>query len=212
MDVKVGRVWEEDASFFTWIFIIRYCDEEIELNDLCCFRSEVYVDGDYLKTEFFVETELNFVDMSKLNAKQLNEQIDEVISTDPLKGVSTLEFKLLNVPQGVSEFLPVVFDTSYFCQFNCTVHSSLLDYRFRQRPLKQFWIYDQEDDDEGPFDQLTETDFFFADEDGKVPDYISLKDVDWLVDEYYKILIKMFDKQKQKLENFIETCMDADQK
>ena len=73
MDVKEGRVWEEDASFFTWTFIIWYCDEEIELNDLCCFRSEVYVEEDYMKTEFFVETELQFVDMSKLSAKQLNE-------------------------------------------------------------------------------------------------------------------------------------------
>lgn len=68
-----------------------------------------------MKTEFFVETELQFVDMSKLSAKQLNEQIDEVISTDPLKGMSTIEFKLMHIPQSTSEFLPVVFDTSFFC-------------------------------------------------------------------------------------------------
>ncbi len=115
MDVKPGYVKEEEASFFTRTFIIRYCDEEIELNDFCCFRSEVDVTEDYLRTPFYVESELFFIDMSKLTTKQLNEQIEEVIATNPLKGVSTLEFKVLNPLQSVSEFLPVVYDTTYFC-------------------------------------------------------------------------------------------------
>ena len=97
MDVKEGFTKEEDASFFTRAFIIRYCDEEIEINDICCFRSEVDVTDDYLKTEFFVETELHFIDMSKLTTKTLNEQIEEVLSTNPLKNVCTLELKILNV-------------------------------------------------------------------------------------------------------------------
>lgn len=121
------------------------------------------------------------------------------MSTNPLKGVCTNEFKVVHVLQSTSEFLPVVFDKSYFCQFNCTLHSSLLDYRFRQRPLKSFWIYDKEDDDEGPLEAITETDFFFADEEGHVPGYVNPRDVDSLVEDYYKILIKTFDKQRQKV-------------
>lgn len=40
---------------------------------------------------------------------------------------------------------------------------------------------------------LTEADFFFRDEDGHLPDYINLKEVDRLQEEYLKVLIKTFD-------------------
>lgn len=74
MDTRPGYVREEEASFFTWSFIIWYCDEEIEINDICIFRTELDVTSpDYLWTEFFVETELQFIDMSKLTAKTLPE-------------------------------------------------------------------------------------------------------------------------------------------
>ena len=58
MDTWKGYTREEDASFFTRTFIIWYCDEEIEINDLCGFWTEVDVVEDYLRTEFFVEAEL----------------------------------------------------------------------------------------------------------------------------------------------------------
>ena len=68
-----------------------------------------------MKTEFFVEAELNFVDMSKLQSKGLNDHIQEVNSLKPMKKVSRLEFKILNIMQGISEYMPVVFDLQYFC-------------------------------------------------------------------------------------------------
>ena len=58
MDTRAGYIREEEASFFTRTFIIWYCDQEIEINDLCGFRAEVDVVEDYLRTEFFVEAEL----------------------------------------------------------------------------------------------------------------------------------------------------------
>ncbi len=76
---------------------------------------EVDSDRDYMKTEFFVEAELNFVDMSKLQSKGLNDQIQEVNSLKPMKKVSQLDFKILNIMQGISEYMPVVFDLQYFC-------------------------------------------------------------------------------------------------
>ena len=51
----------------------------------------------YLNTEFFLECDLNFVDMSKLDAKETNEKMDEVISKNPLKKVTTLSFKCLKI-------------------------------------------------------------------------------------------------------------------
>lgn len=73
MDTRAGYVDESDSSFYSRTFIIWYCDEEIEINDLCCFWAEVDVEEDYLNTEFWVEVELHFIDMSKLTAKNIPE-------------------------------------------------------------------------------------------------------------------------------------------
>lgn len=37
MDTNPGYVQESDGSFYTRTFVIRYCDEEIEINDICNF-------------------------------------------------------------------------------------------------------------------------------------------------------------------------------
>ena len=98
MDIMEGFVAEEDSSFHTRTFLIRYCDEEVELNDYCVFRAEVNLDeNQYLNTEFFLECDLYFVDLSKLESKQMNDQISEVVKHKPLKKVTSLTFKCLKV-------------------------------------------------------------------------------------------------------------------
>jgi hypothetical protein len=88
--------------------------------------------------------------------------------------------------------MPVVFDTSYFCQFHCSVHSTLLDFRFRTRPLRSLFLAES-DDDEPETSGQPEADFFFADMDGNLPRQVDPEKLDRLSDEYVKILIKMHD-------------------
>ena len=54
------------------------------------------------------------------------------------KCVSVQKFKVKKLCEGAFEYIPVVFDESHFCVALCTFHSSLLDFRFRPRPLKPF--------------------------------------------------------------------------
>jgi len=54
------------------------------------------------------------------------------------KCVSVQKFKIKKLCDGVFEYIPVVFDEQHFCVALSTFHSSLLDFRFRSRPLKPF--------------------------------------------------------------------------
>ena len=62
---------EDDTSIFlTKAFLIRYCEEEVELHDIVLFRAEIDVEPDYLNTEFFLECELFFSDLSNLGGPE----------------------------------------------------------------------------------------------------------------------------------------------
>lgn len=52
--------------------------------------------------------------------------------------VSVQKFRIRKLSEGIFEYVPVVFDEQHFCLALCTLHSSLLDFRFRPRPLKSF--------------------------------------------------------------------------
>jgi hypothetical protein len=42
----------EDNEFQTKTFLIRYCEEEVEINDVALFRAEIEVEPEYLNAEF----------------------------------------------------------------------------------------------------------------------------------------------------------------
>lgn len=51
-------------TFNTRAFMIRYCEEEVELNDIGHFRIELDLeDSQPAKVEFFMEVELMFSDL-----------------------------------------------------------------------------------------------------------------------------------------------------
>lgn len=69
---------------------------------------------------------------------------------------------------GISEYFPIVFEGQYFCQFNCTLHSCLIDIRFRPLP--------QSLEDHGTQHYAeSEAKFFFKDEEGKIPSELNSK-------------------------------------
>ena len=53
-------------SFFTKGFLIRYCEEEVEINDVVLFRDELTVDKDLYNTDIYVEFDLFFSDLQKM--------------------------------------------------------------------------------------------------------------------------------------------------
>ena len=52
------------------------------------------------------------------------------------KSMSTRKFSLRRMAEGIFEYVPVVFEEQHFCVSLCTVHSSLLKFQFRTRPLR----------------------------------------------------------------------------
>jgi hypothetical protein len=46
------------------------------------------------------------------------------------------KFKIQKLAQGLSEFVPIIFEDQYFSVLNCHVQSVLLDFRFRMVSFK----------------------------------------------------------------------------
>ena len=115
-------------AFVTKAFMIRYCEEEVELNDVAYFRTEVPVE-DLETWNLIFEAELMFSD---LGGNLTSESVQEEMSKKPEFGVvSSATFTLTAPTNGLHEYVPVLFDESHFCVANATIHCALVDFRHR---------------------------------------------------------------------------------
>mmetsp|Transcript_110309 Transcript_110309/g.172498 ORF Transcript_110309/g.172498 Transcript_110309/m.172498 type:complete len:752 (-) Transcript_110309:227-2482(-) len=124
-----GHINEESGTFSTRSFLVRYCEEEVELNDCCQFRIEV--DESELNKPIVLEVDLMFADLSQ----QGGVSEDPDVESTEFKSVSTQKFCIHGSVHGLHEFVPIVFGEFHFCLTNLVVHTVLLDYRFRLQPL-----------------------------------------------------------------------------
>ena len=65
-----AQIIDEESTFCSKAFLIRYCEEEVEINDIVHFRTEVDVNPEYLNTEFYMEFELMFSDLQGLGGPE----------------------------------------------------------------------------------------------------------------------------------------------
>ena len=65
-----SQILEDLSGFNSRSFLIRYCEEEVEINDIGLFRAEIDVEADYLNTSFYLETELFFSDLSAIGGPE----------------------------------------------------------------------------------------------------------------------------------------------
>jgi len=61
-----SAILEDQGAFTSRAFLIRYCEEEVEINDIGLFRAELEVEPEYLNTNFYLEVELFFSDLSSM--------------------------------------------------------------------------------------------------------------------------------------------------
>jgi hypothetical protein len=59
-------IQDEEQAYLTKGYLIRYCEEEVEINDVVMFRAEVDVEPGYMKTHFYLESELYFSDLANM--------------------------------------------------------------------------------------------------------------------------------------------------
>lgn len=50
--------------------MIRYCEEEVEINDIILFRAEIEVEPEYLNIDFFIEFELHFSNLDSIGGSE----------------------------------------------------------------------------------------------------------------------------------------------
>ncbi|MFS8159411.1 MAG: hypothetical protein ACMG6E_04200 [Candidatus Roizmanbacteria bacterium] len=58
-----SQIIDETSSFVSRAFLIRYCEEEVEINDIGLFRAELDIEPEYLNTTFYLDFEVFFSDL-----------------------------------------------------------------------------------------------------------------------------------------------------
>jgi hypothetical protein len=65
-NLMASRILDDEQAFCSKVFLIRYCEEEVEINDVVLFRAELEVQPEYLNSDFFLEVELHFSNLDKI--------------------------------------------------------------------------------------------------------------------------------------------------
>eukprot|EP00357_Protocruzia_adherens_P011452 CAMPEP_0115014822 /NCGR_PEP_ID=MMETSP0216-20121206/26337_1 /TAXON_ID=223996 /ORGANISM="Protocruzia adherens, Strain Boccale" /LENGTH=844 /DNA_ID=CAMNT_0002384695 /DNA_START=9 /DNA_END=2543 /DNA_ORIENTATION=- len=124
------------SAFQTKSFLIRYQDEEVQINDIAHFRTEIDIQDNYLFQSFIFEVELMWTDLSNIGGLELwKYQMNQIESKAEFKSVSTRKFRLNNSYTGIHEYAPILFDELHYCMVCTSIHSVLLDFKFRSKPL-----------------------------------------------------------------------------
>jgi len=117
------------------MFVIKYCDEETELNDFCEFQLEIPAERDFLDVNYELEVELYFGDANRIGGieklfnpiKKLKECIDFV-------PVVSQKFLVTGVGRGVSQYFQMEVPGEFYGLCNMLLHSALIDFRYRAIP------------------------------------------------------------------------------
>lgn len=135
--MQESQTYDDSASYQTKVFFVRYAEEQIAIRDFVRFRTEVDVQSGYLSTEFFLKCELYYAPPPTHNFQMAisspEVMRDEVVNkgTTVFKCVQTRVFQVNNLLMGLSAYVPLHFDREFTSNCHCTIHGSLIDYRFR---------------------------------------------------------------------------------
>lgn len=134
---------ETNFEYVTKTFLIRYSDEEVEIDEFCYFRIEIPY-SKQIKNDLMynIEFELFFSDalMSLSKDKKGNQGM---LSNVEFKSVSQ-QVLIINsggLNQGyVESFAPVVYSDSFSSVLNCSVHMVSLDYKMRMNNMTPYML------------------------------------------------------------------------
>jgi hypothetical protein len=191
------------CSFSTRAFLIRYCEEEVEINDIAYFRIEIDV-PDFKKASLFVETELMFSDLN--GNVTVEEAINQIENKVEFKTVSKSEIRILNSAGGLHEYVPVIFDENHFCVANLIIESTLLDFRFRTLPdLNTLKPNKQKAEN-------TLASFLFTDKRGNLKEYVGAEETDRVYNEYIGHLSYSYEKLRSYFIQFASKCLSMQER
>ena len=129
-ELPLARINNEIGEFITKTFIIKYCEEDVELNDFCDFRADIEINQLQRQINFIMEIQLMYAELNL----QTEEKQNISIKPEGFTLAATKKYRISNSISGISQYLPVIFDQSFYSILNCNIHTSLLDFRYRPLP------------------------------------------------------------------------------
>ena len=131
--IAPGKINEDLSAFCTSTMLVRYAEQEINLYEYCIFRTEIDVDESYLDTQFFMDVELMFSDLKDLEQtpQMIKEHSQNIEKDVNFEWANLVHFKINRIAYGMSEYIPILTDKHFYAITGWTVHSTLIDYRFR---------------------------------------------------------------------------------
>ena len=69
-NLLASRIIDSQSAFCSKTFLIRYCEEEVEINDIILFRAEIDVEEEYLNTDFYFQVELYFSNLEDIGGSE----------------------------------------------------------------------------------------------------------------------------------------------
>ena len=119
----------EDTYNSKW-FLIRYLEEECEVNDLITFRTEVDVSEGYLQTEFYIQLELCYSGMTRLGGPSMWRDKDLLKKAD-FKMIEQHMFSVKRAMEGLCEHATATFKAPFYSQLDFQLVASMLDFKVR---------------------------------------------------------------------------------
>lgn len=123
----------DDIYYKSQSFYIKYCDEDVEINEIAVFRAEVEITDDVVLPPLIIQCSLMYCDVGG----RVSEKILKTLIENPpeFKQEASLDIEVSSFIEGVNSFVPIIFDDQHFCVLNSTVHVILIDFRFRPSPM-----------------------------------------------------------------------------
>ncbi len=206
-----------DTTFSTRVFTIRYCEEEVELNDICEFRVEIPVAAKYLEKNYVLEVQLHFGELTKIGGvEKLSQHVQEIKDAVEFKQVASQKFVVRGIAKGVAQYFRAQNDGAYYGVCNMTLHTTVVDFRYRIVPtetvlaMRKGEVRPQVAKTNAPTKTLG--DFLFENPDGSMPAQVTQRDVDRIYTEYAKVLVGSYEKLKDRFTDIQKRCLTDKQR
>ena len=123
-----AAIINEEKSFATQTFYIKFCDQEFDINEMCIFRSNFSV-YPFSLPPFFIEVMLCYQNLTDAEKKSKSSKYD----SNGFKTLSTITLKVKNLAKGVHEYIPIFFDNFMFSVVHTMIHSTMMNFKFEIR-------------------------------------------------------------------------------
>lgn len=124
-----ARIDDQTNAMCSSTVLVRYCDEEMKMSDACVFRMEVDVGAAPL---LMLEAQLLFSDLDgEISFESPLTQIRSLTGEITFTHLDSAVLQVQNPFEGMHAYSQFVFPNPHMCVLAATVHTSLMDYRFR---------------------------------------------------------------------------------